>query len=140
MRAMKTIPRAPQIVLSPTELEKADRHHPAIMPLGSALATASVEWHAPVYWVSTHDPADVLGALLEAFHGIYHSPAGQLCIQLDDHYEFFLVPKPIEAWEPVRFQRLMARVLQLHIAGMNYSAIAAEIRQQAGNLSDQVAA
>lgn len=138
--AMKTNQLAPQIVLNQAALHRASRQQPAIMTLGSELAAASVEWHAPVYWVSVTNPATLLGTLLEHFHGIYHSPGGLLCSQLGDDHEFFLLPKPMEAWAPGRFEQLMARVLQMQLTGLSYPAIVAEIRQQAGNLSEQVAA
>ena len=138
--AMKTNPIEPQIVLNPADLHLADRNQPAIMPLDNELATASVDWHAPVYWVCGPHPATVLGALLEQFHGIYYSPAGLLCIQLDGSREFFRLPKPIDVWEPAHFQWLMARVLQMYLIGETIEAIAAEINRQAGDVSDQVAA
>ena len=78
--------------------------------------------------------------MLEQFHGIFHSPAGLLCIQLGDARDFFLLPKPSETWEPEHFQWLMARVLQMYLAGQSDGAIVAEINRHAGNLSDEVAA
>jgi hypothetical protein len=137
---MKTIHLAPQIVLTPAELQSADRRQPAILSLGSALAAASVEWHAPVYWVSRHDPARVLGALLEEFHGIYPSAAGLLCVQLGGDREHFLLPQPSETWEPADFERLLARVLQRHIAGQSYSAIVTEIHAHAAHRREREAA
>jgi len=137
---MITIQSTPQLVLNQAELLRADRNQPVIMPLGSSLATASVEWHAPVYWVSIKNPADILGALLEQFHGIYHSPAGLLCLQLGDTHNFFRLPKPMADWGADHFQWLMARVLQMALAGQTDAAIVAEINRHGGDIRTQEAA
>lgn len=122
-RLVKRTSCVPQIVLNPAALRRADRARPAIMPLGSRLAAASVEWRAPVYWVSDTNPAVRLGALLEHFHGAYYQPPNQVCLQVDESRAMVTLSRGRRAPPPAQWLAALARALQMYLSGQSVKTI-----------------
>lgn len=133
VRPMKTTNTTPQMVLDKATLHRASRNLSAIMLLGSPLATASVEWQAPVYWVSMTNPDRLLGRLLEQYHGIYPSAPNTLRIQMGEAGADYHLPQPIPSLDIHQAQWLMAQALQWHLDGISRAKIQSHINRSVIN-------
>ena len=111
--------------MNPTPL--CTPYRPAWESLDDLAAIREPATPEPQYWICRRPPAEVLGALLEEFSGVYLAPDDVAHVHLSHRQARHPLPPVIRNWPVAQLNALLAVILQMELDGQDDTFITATI-------------